>query len=102
MDTIQRFEQLLADGQDNALLRFTLGGAYINIEHFPEAIEHLSKAVELDPNYSAAWKLYGKALAASGATDQARKVYGQGIAVAEQKGDIQAAKEMKVYLRRLE
>ena len=32
----------------------------------------------------------------------AAKAYAQGIAVAEARGDVQAAKEMRVFLRRLE
>ena len=60
-----------------------------------EAIEHLAQAVEMDPGYSAAWKAYGKALAAAERNEEAAVAYSSGIAVAEEKGDIQAAKEMK-------
>jgi predicted Zn-dependent protease len=57
--------------------------------------------VELNPEYSAAWKIYGKALTASGRENEAREAYAQGIAAANRNGDIQAAKEMSVFLRRL-
>jgi uncharacterized protein HemY len=89
-------------GRDNALLRFALGSAFIKHEKYTEAITHLEKAVDLDPHYSAAWKLYGKALAASGQRVKAARVYEQGIAAAERKGDKQAAKEMRVFLKRLQ
>ncbi|MEJ2577013.1 MAG: hypothetical protein P8106_10165, partial [Gammaproteobacteria bacterium] len=56
--------------------------------------------VELDPQYSAAWKLYGKALAALERQAEAAEVYRRGIAVAERRGDVQAAKEMRVFLKR--
>ena len=68
----------------------------------PAAIEHFRAALDHDPNYSAAWKLLGKALANSGQIQQALKVYEQGIGVAENKGDKQAAKEMRIFKRRLE
>ncbi len=92
---------MLEQGQDNALLRFSLGNAYINSKDYKQAIEHLSHAVKHNKEYSAAWKLYGKALAGANKNDQAIAVYKQGIEIAENKGDIQAAKEMKIFLKRL-
>lgn len=101
MDKIERFEKILASGQDNAMLRFGLGSAYLAQGNGRKAAEHLAKAVESDPDYSAAWKLYGKALATTGDLPEARAAYQRGIITAERKGDIQAAKEMKVFLKRL-
>ena len=101
MDVVKNLEAMLAAGREDALLRFSLGNAYL--EDRPAlAAEHLARAVELDPAYSAAWKLYGKALAASAREEEARDAYRRGIQVAEENGDIQAAKEMRVFLRRLE
>jgi len=57
--------------------------------------------VEIDPHYSAAWKLLGKSLVAAGDSDGAIDAYRQGIRAAEQKGDKQALREMQVFLRRL-
>ena len=56
----------------------------------------------IDPAYTAAWKLYGKALAAAGRDAEALAAYRQGIDVARAKGDRQAEKEMSVFARRLE
>ena len=63
---------------------------------------HLQKAVGHDPAYSAAWKLLGRALNESGDARAALEAYREGIAVAGKKGDIQAAKEMTVFARRIE
>ena len=92
---------MLEQDQDNALLRFSLGNAYLKLKDYEHAIEHLHRAVEQDKEYSAAWKLYGKALVGAGRNQQAIDIYQQGIAIAENKGDIQAAKEMKIFLKRL-
>jgi len=102
MTLIERFEGLLRDGKDNALLRFTLGGEYLKAGDAPKAVEHLRAALAHDAAYSAAWKLLGKALADTGDAPGAIEAYRSGIAAAEQKGDKQAAKEMGVFLRRLE
>ncbi len=102
MGIIENFEAMLCAGKDSAMLRFSLGNAYLEKGDSQAAIQHLRSAVVQDANYSAAWKLLGKALTASGELDEALKVYQQGIQVAEAKGDIQAAKEMRVFLKRLE
>lgn len=99
---VSRLEQMLASGQDSALLRFSLGSEYLRAGDASEACVHLARAVEQKPDYSAAWKLLGKATADAGNTDEAAKVYARGIAVAEEHGDIQAAKEMRVFLKRLQ
>ena len=102
MSAIENFENMLANGQDNALLRFSLGNEYLKANEAGRACEHLAEAVRQNPDYSAAWKLYGKALVASDQLVAAQTVYATGIAVAERLGDKQAAKEMTVFLRRLQ
>ena len=95
-------ETMLARGQDNALLRFTLGNILYQEQDYAQAEAHLTRAVELNPEYSAAWKIYGRTLAAAGKRDAAADAFRQGIAVATQRGDIQAAKEMNIFLRRVQ
>ena len=99
---IANLEKLLAAGKDTALLRFSLGNEYLKAGDAPTAAAHLRRAVELDTGYSAAWKLLGKALAESGLRAEALAAYRQGIEVAQARGDQQAAKEMRVFARRLE
>ena len=101
MDIIKNLEALLATGQDSALIRYSLGNEYRREKNLTTAIMHFARAVELDPGYSAAWKLYGKVLSENNQVNDAIQVWEQGIAIAENKGDIQAAKEMKVFLNRL-
>ena len=102
MGMIENFEKMLQGGQDNALLRYSLGNEYLKAGNAAVAAQHLGRAVEHDPNYSAAWKIFGKALAEAGDSSAAMDAYRRGIEVAERKGDKQAAKEMQVFLRRLE
>lgn len=93
---------MLAAGKDDALLRFGLGMHYLNAGKPARAVEHLRAAVAHDPAYSAAWKLLGRALADAGDRAGAVEAYGCGLAAAEKRGDKQAAKEMTVFLRRLQ
>ena len=101
MAVVDNLEALLAKGTDNALLRFGLANEYLKLGQLEQAIGHLRKALAHDPKYSAAWKRLGKTLAETGRTDEAIAAYEQGIRSAEEKGDIQAAKEMRVFLKRL-
>jgi Tfp pilus assembly protein PilF len=102
MGMIENLQAMLDSGQDNALLRFTLGSQLLKAGDVERALPHLAAAVLQDAGYSAAWKLYGKALVEAGELQQARAVYRQGIEAAEGKGDIQAVREMKVFLKRVD
>lgn len=87
--------------RDGALLRFSLGHALLDAGDHAAAIEEFRRAVAFDPNYSAAWKLLGKACLAAQDEAGAAEAWRQGIAAAQQRGDKQAEKEMSVFLRRI-
>ncbi|RDI98991.1 tetratricopeptide repeat protein [Dyella solisilvae] len=88
--------------RDGALLRFSLGNALLSAGDAADAVSELRQALRFDPNYSAAWKLLGKACLAQDDKAGATEAWRQGIAVAQARGDKQAEKEMTVFLRRLE
>ncbi len=100
-DKIKQFKSMVKKGNDNALLHYSLGNEYMKEKNSRKAVEHLKQAIMMDDNYSAAWKLYGKALTANEEIDLAIEAYKKGIAVAEKNGDKQAAKEMAVFLKRI-
>lgn len=102
MALVDNFEKMLASGKDTSLLRFSLGNEYMKLGQAQRAAEHLRAAVALDPGYSAAWKLLGKALTELGENEEAISSYHAGVAAADKHGDKQAAKEMTVFKRRLE
>lgn len=98
---ISSLEKLLDGPRDGAMLRFSLGNAWLD-EDARKAMAYLRDAVRMDPDYSAAWKILGKACDLAGEPLQALEAWQQGIAVAQRHGDIQAAREMKVFARRIE
>jgi Flp pilus assembly protein TadD len=99
---LANFEKMLAAGKDGALLRFSLGNEHLKAGAAALAAEHLQRAVALDPAYTAAWKLLGRALLAAGDAAGAAAAYRNGIVVAQRKGDKQAGREMEVFVRRIE
>lgn len=99
---IEQLEKLLGGPRDGALLRFSLGTAHLNAGAFERAATYFRDALAQDPHYSAAWKGLGRALAEAGQVQAALEAYRAGIAVAEARGDKQAAREMTVFARRIE
>lgn len=102
MSLIDNLEKMLADGKDDAMLRFGLGNAYFQNKDYARAAEHLAKALEHDKAYSAAWKLRGRAQMQLGELDAARRTFTEGIKQAEGQGDKQAVKEMQVFLKKID
>lgn len=101
MKRIEALRAQLGGARDGALLRHSLGTALFEAGDATQAVAQLRAALEFDPDYSAAWKLLGKALVASGEPQAAADAWRRGIAVAEARGDVQAAREMRVFLKRL-
>lgn len=97
----EQLQAMLDAGKETALLRFSLGEICFQADEMAAAAEHLARAVTLNPDYSAAWKLYGQALGHCGQHQEAASTLAHGIEVAEAQGDKQAAKEMRVFSKRL-
>ncbi|MBX2824138.1 MAG: tetratricopeptide repeat protein [Gammaproteobacteria bacterium] len=100
MSQIENFEAMLARGQDSEMLRYTLGNAYWQAKDYERAEEHLRQALDMKPDYSAAWKVLGRVLADAGKPQDAIAAFTDGLAAAEKNGDKQTAKEMTVFMRR--
>lgn len=98
---IESLQKMIGGPRDGALLRFSLGNEYLKANAPNKAAEQFQAAVERDPNYSAAWKALGKSFAEAGDLPGALAAYERGIIVAEAKGDIQAAREMTVFAKRI-
>lgn len=96
-----RLEAMLEAGRDEPILRYTLAKQYLDAGNHAKALEHARVAVELDRDYSAAWRLLGQIQAAAGEEGAAAATFEHGIEVAERRGDKQVAREMRVFLRRL-
>ena len=97
----QNLESMLAAGQDNALLRYTLGNECLKAGEPELAAKHLRCALEHDPGYTAAWRQLGRALDQAGDARAALESWQRGIEVAAGRGDVQAGKEMEVFARRI-
>ena len=98
---IASLEKMVGGPRDGALLRFSLGNEYWHAGDLAKAENAFRAAVDRDSRYSAAWKALGKVLGEAGRPAEALTAFERGIAVAEERGDIQAAKEMAVFAKRM-
>ncbi|NLA51990.1 MAG: tetratricopeptide repeat protein [Alcaligenaceae bacterium] len=99
---IERLEKMLAAGNDNLLLRYSLGKAYADIESYDQAITHLEQAVIFDPLHSSSWFWLGRINYEHGKLDEAEEKLNKAVQVATEKGDMQTVKMAQVFLRRVE
>jgi uncharacterized protein HemY len=94
-----RLLQRLAQGHDDALLRFTLGRLMLDEAEPEAALPHLQAAVQQQPEHSASWAQLGLCLQRLGRLADAHQHWQQGLAVAARRGDQQALRQMSVWLR---
>lgn len=99
---IEALRKMLARGQDSAMLRFGLGKALLDEQQAGEAVEHFESCVAQDADYSAAWKLLGRAHQQLGDREAARSAWQQAVAAAARKGDKQTEREAQVLLKKLD
>ena len=101
-ETLAKLRKQVGGPRDGALLRASIGNSLLASNDVEEAAPEFRAALGFDVNYSAAWKMLGRALTEANDPAGAIEAYERGIAVANQRGDNQAAKEMQVFLRRLQ
>jgi len=102
MSLEERLRKLIAGGHDAAPARVSLAQACLGRGDAADAMEHLERALQLDPAYTAAWKIYGRALHQEGRGEEAARAWRRGLELAREHGDRQAEREMQVFLKRLE
>jgi predicted Zn-dependent protease len=98
----EMFRRLLEKDPDNPMILFSLGNELFKEGRFPEAREHLARAVENKPDYSVAYRTLGRAHYELHENAEARRVFTKGREVAEANGDLQTVREIDVFLRRLD
>lgn len=102
MTRIDAIECMLEPDQEGALPRVSLGNECYCAHDPANAMTHLRRAVEHDPNYSAAWRALGKTAERCDDANAAADACRHGIEAAQRRGDKQAADEIHLFLRRLE
>ena len=96
------FRKLLEKDPDNPMIRYSLGIELFKEGRYPEAREHLQRAIENKPDYSVAYRMLGRTHYELHENAEARSVFAKGKEVAQENGDLQTVREIDVFLRRLD
>lgn len=99
---MNEIKELLKIYPQDVILLMSLTQAYMDIQDYKNAILTSREILQINPHYSVAYRILGGALVETKEFTDAIKTYKKGILVAEKNGDLQVAKEMKVFLQRLE
>jgi uncharacterized protein HemY len=98
----ETFRKLLERDPDNPMILCSLGIELFKEGRYPEAREHLARAVENKPDYSVAYRMLGRSHFELRENAEARRVFTKGRKVAQENGDLQTVREIDVFMRRLE
>ena len=96
------FRKLLERDPNNPMVLYSLGNELFKEGSYPEARDHLRRAVENKPDYSVAYRMLGRTHYELREDAEAREVFAKGREIATQNGDLQTVKEIDVFRRRLE
>ncbi len=100
-ERLRAIEQVVRDEPEDPLGHYLLGIEYRMLGRLDDAANALRRAIERDPDYTAAYRELGKALRDAGKREEAIDAFERGLAVAERTRDLQTGKEMAVLLKRL-
>lgn len=100
-DRIAAFRKLLETDPEDPLLHYGLGLELLKTGEAGEAAREFAEAARLNPDHTAAYREWGKALEGVGKREEAAEAWRRGVEVSHKTGDLQTRKEMEVFLRRL-
>jgi Flp pilus assembly protein TadD len=95
---LEILKSMVAQNPRDSFLRYGLAMEYRNAGDLEAAVEEFAALMQSDPDYVAAYFHGGQTLERMGRTEEARVVYGKGIAAASRKGDQHARAEMQAAL----
>ncbi len=96
------FLEMTKEFPDSPMGFFSLGRLYLDERRYPECVTALARAVQLDPNYSAAWVALGDAQAGSGLTDDAKATWQRALETPHARRDSSLQADLEQRLRDLD
>lgn len=95
MTRLEQLQQLVAKLPTDPMTHYALGIELIHLARWAEAIAAFRRAIEVDPNYSAAYYHGARALIGGGSADEARELLVHGMTIAKAAGDWHTHGEMQ-------
>lgn len=101
-ERMQKLREMLDKQPNDVFLLYALALEHKKLGEFPQALEHLKRVLDNDPNYYVAYQQAGQVHELNSDPESARKAYQTGIEVATRKGDNHARQEMEAALMMVE
>ncbi len=95
---IDAFTAMVRDQPDNEMIWYGLANEYTKFARWSEAADALRNVLRIKPDYTSAYQMLGTALANSGQVEEARRVWTEGITVADRTGAWKARQHMEGLL----
>jgi uncharacterized protein HemY len=99
---IDTLVQMLAQDPSDRTLHYMLGNEYFKAQKYSQTVEVLRRYLQSGDDEGSAYRLLAKSHERLGETEEARKVYREGIVVAERHGHQPMVDEFTEALRDLE
>ncbi|HEX8143212.1 MAG TPA: tetratricopeptide repeat protein [Pyrinomonadaceae bacterium] len=95
---IDVFTQMAREQPQEVMVWYGLASEYVKIEKWGEAVEALRQVLKINPDYTAAYQMLGSALMSLGESQEARRVWTEGIETAKRTGAWKAGQHMEGLL----
>lgn len=101
MRRIEQIRALIADDPHDAMLRFALGNEHFRLAQYAEAIEALTAAIDIDPEYAFVYVQLAESYERSGRIELARQTIEAGRGPAARNGDPNLMRQLDEIAARL-
>jgi len=95
---IEQLRRLVQAEPGDPLAHYGLGLELLNLGQWSDAVESFSTAMQIDPDFVAAYFHGARALLHAGRPDEARQFLQRGLELANRTGDAKTADEMRGLL----
>lgn len=83
---------------DDVMVWYGLGTEYMKLSEWAQAAQALRRVIEINADYTAAYQMLGTALSNQGLTEEARRIWQEGIRTADRTGAWKARQHMEGLL----
>jgi tetratricopeptide (TPR) repeat protein len=99
-DRLEQLRRIAEREPSDDVAQYGFGKACLDGGLLEEAIAAFTRATQLNPGYSAAYRDLGRTLSEAGRPHDAIRILRSGIRVAQERGDLQTVREMEVFMKR--
>jgi predicted Zn-dependent protease len=101
-ERIEAFKAMAEGQPEQEMVWYGLANEYVKLERWDEAADALARVLKLNADFTAAYQMLGTALMNVGQRAEARRVWAEGIEVANRTGAWKARQHMEGLLANLE